>query len=141
MRFPNRNLICAAALLAAMVLTGCHRNPQVAKQKYFDKGMQYFQQGKYNEAAIEFQNALQIDSNFADAHYQLAQSYLKRGSTRLAYPELVRAVALAPNNLKAQLDLATILLEGGKSAEARSSRRDCSEGRSPKCASAAHPIR
>ncbi len=103
-----------------MVLTGCHRNPQVAKQKYFDKGTQYFQQGKYNEAAIEFQNALQIDSNFADAHYQLAQCYLKRGNMRLAYPELVRTVALAPGNLKAQVDLAAILLAGGKYAEARS---------------------
>src|SRR3984957_9143430 len=78
MKYRSRNLLCAVVLLAGLTLPVCHRNPQVAKQKYFDKGAQYFQQGKYNEAAIEFQNALQIDSNFADAHYQLALCYLKR---------------------------------------------------------------
>src|SRR5271155_1696899 len=117
MKHRSRNLLCAVVLLTGLLLPGCHRNPQVAKQKYFDKGTQYFQQGKYNEAAIEFQNALQIDPDFADAHYQLAQCYLKRGSLRQAYPELARTVELAPNNLKAQLDLAGILLAAGKFLE------------------------
>ena len=120
MKYRSRNLLYAVVLLAGLMLPGCHRNPQVAKQTYFDKGTQYFQQGKYNEAAIEFQNALQIDPDFADAHYQLAQCYLKRGSLRQAYPELVRTVDLTPANLNAQLDLARLLLDGRKVADARS---------------------
>ena len=36
-----------------------------------------FEQGKYREAAIQFQNAIQVDDRYADAHYQLYQTYVK----------------------------------------------------------------
>jgi Tfp pilus assembly protein PilF len=40
---------------------GCSRDPQIAKRKYFEKGVRYYERGKYREAAIEYQNAIQID--------------------------------------------------------------------------------
>jgi tetratricopeptide (TPR) repeat protein len=98
---------------------GCSRDPQVRKQRYFDKGTAYFQQAKYREATIEFENALQIDPKFADAHYQLALCYLKQGALQRAYQELARTVDLAPGNQSAQIDLATLLLAGGKASDAR----------------------
>src|ERR1044071_9361791 len=60
-----------------LLFSACHRDPNVRKQKFFKSGQEYFQQGKYREAAIQFQNATQIDPHYAEAHYQLAQSYLK----------------------------------------------------------------
>src|SRR5271154_3570437 len=41
-------------VLFATVLLGCTRDPQILKQRHFDKGQAYFQQAKYAEAAIEF---------------------------------------------------------------------------------------
>ena len=100
-------MICC---VIAGLLTGCSRDPNVRKQKYFDSGEKYFAEAKYREAAIQYSNAIQIDSRFAPAHYQLAQSYLKLGNRNRAFPELTRTVELAPDNYRAHTDLANLLL-------------------------------
>src|SRR5271170_1284037 len=100
--------------LVAAVLASCTRDPQILKKKHFDKGQAYFQQAKYAEAAIEFQNAIQFDSKYSEAHYQLAQTYLKEADWARAYQELITTVRLDPENLKAQLDLANLFLAAGK---------------------------
>jgi cellulose synthase operon protein C len=99
-------LVCVLAALS----TGCSRDPNLRKQKYFESGGRYFAEGKYREAAIQYANAIQIDSRFADAHYQLSQAYVKLGDQNRAYPELVRTVELAPDNYEARVDLANLLI-------------------------------
>jgi len=97
-------------LLSGFILSACSRDPNVRKQKYFESGQQYFQQGKYREAAIEFFNAIQIDQGFGEAHYRLAQSYLKLQQWSPAYQELSRTVELQPDNYQARDDLAKLLI-------------------------------
>jgi cellulose synthase operon protein C len=95
---------CFLSLLAA-----CNRDPNVRKQKYFDSGQKYFADGKYREAEIQFRNAIQIDSRFAQAHYQLSQTYLRLGDSYRAFQELNRTVELDPANYRAQTDIANLL--------------------------------
>jgi tetratricopeptide (TPR) repeat protein len=104
-------IIRLAALLAfiAVVLTACSRDPNVRKQKYFESGQRYFQEGKYREAAIQFLNATQVDGSFAAAHYQLSQTYLKLQDWQHAYVELGRTLELQPDNYKAHADMANML--------------------------------
>jgi Tfp pilus assembly protein PilF len=78
--------------LIAVVLSGCSRDPNVRKQKYFESGQRYYAEGKYREAVIQFLNATQVDSTFAAAHYQLAQSYLKLQDWQHAYLEVMRTL-------------------------------------------------
>jgi tetratricopeptide (TPR) repeat protein len=99
-----------ACLLFSLLLAGCDRDPNVRKQKYFDSGEKYFQQGKYHEAAIQFSNAIQIDSRYAEAHSELAQTYLRLGDSQRAFQELSRTVELAPENFRAHIDLANLLV-------------------------------
>ena len=99
-----------ACLLLAAVFTGCSRDPNVRKQKYFDSGEKYFAEGKYHEAAIQFSNAIQIDSRFAQAHYELGQTYLKLSDQNRAFQELSRTVELDPSNYRAHTDLANLLV-------------------------------
>jgi tetratricopeptide (TPR) repeat protein len=96
--------------LLAVVLTGCTRDPNVRKQKYFASGQRFFADAKYREAIIQFSNAVQTDPRFAEAYYQLAQTYLKLGDSNRAYPELMRTVELAPDNYRAHTDLANLLV-------------------------------
>src|ERR1700693_331501 len=103
-----RLLLCCCVF--ATVLTGCSRDPNVRKQKYFDSGEKYFAQGKYHEASIQYLNAIQIDSRFAQAHYDLSQAYLKLGDTNRAFQELTRTVELTPDNYRAHTDLANLLV-------------------------------
>jgi Tfp pilus assembly protein PilF len=105
----------SAILTASLVLgttLGCHRDPNVQKQKYLESGKRYVEAGKYKEATIQFANALKVDRNFAEAHYQLGKMYLKTGSGMPAYAELSRAVQLQPNNVQARIDLGNLLIVG-----------------------------
>jgi tetratricopeptide (TPR) repeat protein len=97
-------------LFVTALCTGCSRDPNVRKQKFLESGDRYFSQGKYREAAIQFSNAVQIDSRFAEAHYQLGQTYLKLGESQRAFQELDRTVELAPDNYRAHIDLANLLV-------------------------------
>ena len=109
----RRGSFFALTLLAAItLLAGCHIDPNVRKQKYLQSGEKYSSEGKYREAAIQFSNALKIDKNFADAHYQLAQAYVHLGEFNPAGAELVRTVDLQPANYKARIDLGNLLLAG-----------------------------
>src|SRR6201993_663291 len=101
-------LLLSCCVIAAL-FTGCPRDPNVRKQKYFDSGEKYFAESKYREAVIQYLNAVQIDPRFAQAHYQLSQAYLKLGDTTRAFQELNRTVELAPDNYRAHTDLANIL--------------------------------
>src|SRR5580704_18415371 len=103
-------LSCSMIAVCALWLTGCSRDPNVRKQKYLDSGEKYFAQGNYREAAIQYANAIQIDSRLAQAHYDLGQAYLKLGDSNRAYPELMRTVELAPDNYRAHTDLANLLV-------------------------------
>ena len=96
----------------AVFLTGCSRDPNVRKQKYFESGERYFASGKYREALIQFRNATQVDSAFTAAHYRLAQAYLKVQDWQHAYAELSRTLELQPDNYKAHEDIANLLIAG-----------------------------
>ena len=102
-------LLLLSSLMLA-VFTGCSRDPNVRKQKFFDSGEKYFAEGKYREAAIQYANATQIDGRFADAHYKLSQAYLKLGDSNRAFQELNRTVDLTPDNYRAHTDLANMLV-------------------------------
>lgn len=104
----------AAVSLALVLTAGCSRDPNVRKQKYLQSGKRYEESGKYKEASIQFLNALKVDKNFADAHYELAKTYLKMGNGMPAYAQLMQTVDLAPANLPARIDLGNIYLAGGK---------------------------
>ncbi|MGA8270965.1 MAG: tetratricopeptide repeat protein, partial [Candidatus Sulfotelmatobacter sp.] len=94
------------------LFTGCSRDPNVRKQKYLESGDRYFDKAKYSEAAIQYANALQLDSRFAQAHYKLGETYLKLGDGNRAVQELSRAVDLAPDNYRAHIDLADLWIVG-----------------------------
>jgi len=104
-------LVCGVLIVgfSALVLAACSRDPNVRKQKYFESGQKYFKEAKYRSAALQFQNAIRIDSKFADAHYQLARTYLELQDPQRAYLETARTIELQPDNYKARADIANML--------------------------------
>ena len=47
--------------------------PRSGSETIVDKGNSYLQEAKYREAIIEYQNAIQIDPKFGDAHFGLGE--------------------------------------------------------------------
>lgn len=50
-------LLLLGVVILASALAGYSRDPQIVKQKYFDKGTAYVETGKYREAEIELHRA------------------------------------------------------------------------------------
>lgn len=96
--------------LVPVLFTACNRDPNVRKQKFLESGNRYRDQGKFREAAIQYANAVQVDPRFAEAHYQLGETYLKLKDYQRAFAELSRTVELTPNNYSAHLELANLLI-------------------------------
>jgi len=118
----SRSTVLRLLILASLVaglLSGCSRDPNVRKQKYLESGNRYRDKGKFREAIIQYQNAVQLDSRFAEAHYQLGEAYLKLGDRSAAFQELGRSVEIAPDNYPAQVDLANLLIAGRYLKEAQ----------------------
>jgi tetratricopeptide (TPR) repeat protein len=113
-----RCAVAAVCLLAAL-LTGCSRDPNVRKQKYVESGQRYFDKGQYREAAIQFENAIQVDSRFADAHYKLALTAMKLQQWQVAFQELSTTIQLQPDQYAAHLDMANLLILGRQYGEAK----------------------
>lgn len=115
----NRLVVCFFSFIVVMASVGCSRDPNVKKQKYLESGNRYFEKGKYREAVIQFSNAIQVDPNFSEAHFRLAESYLKLQFWSDAYRELQRTVNVDPNNMKAQIDLGSLLVAAHSFADAQ----------------------
>ena len=101
-------------LLAAIIsLAGC-TNPEKAKAEHVKKGEAYLTDSKFQEASLEFRNALQIDDKLPAAHWGLARAYegLQRVPEMIA--ELQKTVELDANNLEARVKLGNYYLAFAK---------------------------
>jgi tetratricopeptide (TPR) repeat protein len=107
------------AFLASVVLvSGCAGDPAARKQEHFQQGNQYFDQGQYSHAIIEYRNAIALDGSFAAARKRLGETYARVGETRAALDEYVRAADLLPNDIDVQIDAGSLLLAVRKPEEA-----------------------
>ena len=73
-------------LAVAVFLAGCS-NPEKAKAEHVERGEAYLKESKFQEASLEFRNAIQLDDNFVAAHWGLARAF--EGLER--FPEIGRA--------------------------------------------------
>lgn len=106
--FYYPTLLCI--LIASVVLLSGCTNPEKAKAEHVRKGDAYLAELKFHEASLEFRNAIQIDDNFAAAHWGLARSY--EGLQRLPemFDALQKTVRLDANNVEARTKLGNYYL-------------------------------
>src|SRR4051812_26219884 len=96
-----------AVLLACLVAFAAScTSPEKAKAEHVARGEAFLQKRSWQEASIEFRNAIQIDDNLAAAHWGLAQAYEQLGRGGEYIEELQRTVKLDPANVQARLRLA-----------------------------------
>ncbi|HEX4913748.1 MAG TPA: tetratricopeptide repeat protein, partial [Vicinamibacterales bacterium] len=109
-------LVVALVILAASLACS---NADADKQRYYESGNQFFEQKKYQEAVVEYRNAIAIDELFGEARYKLAESYAALGDARNAYQHYIRAADLLPANSELQLKAATLLVLAGRFDDAK----------------------
>ena len=97
----------AAPVLAA-ALAACGGAEQ-RKAEHSQKAMALFEQEKFDKAAIEFKNVLQIDPKTAAPYYYLGRIEESKKNWREAYALYQKAVETDPNYRDAQFKLAQFL--------------------------------
>jgi protein O-mannosyl-transferase len=70
-------------------------------------------QGRYSEAVTRFEQALAIDSDFADAHSNLGLVYAMMNEPDPAKEHYLRAIALAPDSVPPRFNLGSLLVRYG----------------------------
>lgn len=70
-------------------------------QLYYELGYNFFGDGNVSQAILSFQDALDVDPNFAPGYDALAHMYLQLGQDNLAEENGLRAVELNPNVARA----------------------------------------
>jgi tetratricopeptide (TPR) repeat protein len=101
-------------LLGVVLVVGCLAlisGCRTSKQGYVAKGNKLFNVGKYADAAINYQKAIQKDANYSEAYYRLGLVDLKEENPHGAFNALYRAVQLDPNNVKAKEQFGGLSLE------------------------------
>ena len=100
-RYPALLTILLATLLS---LVGC-TSPDKAKAEHVSRGEALLKAEKFQEASIEFRNAIQIDDKFAAAHWGLARAYEGLQRFQEAFEELKLTIELDPKQLDARVKL------------------------------------
>jgi Tfp pilus assembly protein PilF len=115
----QRPLTAVILLIAVTLVAGCHGDPVVRKQRYLESGKRFSFEGRYREAAIQDLNALKVDEDYFEAHYELARTYQHLGEFAAATEELSHAVQLQPSNYNARVDLGNLLFATGRTDDAQ----------------------
>jgi tetratricopeptide (TPR) repeat protein len=99
----------AVVVMLAVGASGCSRESR--KRTYLERANRLASQGKYNEAALSYKQAIKLDVAFAEAHYQLALTELKLQDFDRAVLSLQRAALLMPNRMEIKAMLGRIYLD------------------------------
>jgi tetratricopeptide (TPR) repeat protein len=100
-----------------------HRPPRKAQQAV-SRGARLSQAGRHDEAAREFEKAIESDPDYANAYDRLGVEYAQIGRYIDAEVQLTRAITLDPASWAAHYDLAVVLYNSGNlSGAERSVRR------------------
>src|SRR5690242_10357645 len=96
-------ILCLCATLA---LESCRKSAA----QYIERGNQLYAAGKYNDATLNYRNAIQKEPNSGEAYYRLGLVLMKQNQVGEAYQSFNHAVSLAPKNVPAKIQLGQLSL-------------------------------
>ena len=88
-------------------------------EAYNAEGLDFARQGKMNDAAVQFRQALRLSPNYAEAHNNLGAVLAAQGALAEAISQYRSALRIDPNFLNADCNLALALVAAGNSREAK----------------------
>ncbi len=105
-----KRVVLLSLLIIVVVCAGCTKSPEEKKADYLASAQKYVEQGKHAEAAIQYQNALQITPDDVKTLISLGEVQLKLSHPQEAYRAFSKASQADPKNVKAREYLASMLL-------------------------------
>ncbi|MGC9324498.1 MAG: tetratricopeptide repeat protein [Desulfomonilia bacterium] len=106
----NRVLVCIVVLISTILIFGCAKSDEEKRTAYLESAREYMDQEKFAEAAIQFQNALQISPDDVETLVTLGEVQLKLQRPQEAYNAFLRASKADPKNVPSRQYLASMQL-------------------------------
>lgn len=103
-------------LVATLVACG---GAEDRKTVYMKKGQEYYEQGNYEKARLEFQNVLQIDPKDLEARFHLAESLEKLENWQGAASHYLAVMGEKPDHRGALLNMGRLFLLSNNNDKAR----------------------
>ena len=88
-----------------------------AKNK-FDQGVQFYQQGKFDEAIEAFEDVTINKPDFAEGYYNLGMAYLRQGDPDRAIEVIDKAIELKPDFIEAYFGIGQAYIDKGDEEQA-----------------------
>jgi tetratricopeptide (TPR) repeat protein len=112
--------VASLVLLVAFVgVIGCTRSPEASKARHLSRADGYFEGQKYPAATIEYMNVLRIEPGNAHAITRAGIAYFETGQLGPAFPLLLKAKELDPQNVEVRRRLGSVYLLARRAEEAR----------------------
>jgi tetratricopeptide (TPR) repeat protein len=92
---------------------GCSRDPKAQRDKYFKSAEKYYSEGKYDEAVIQYRNALQLDKGHIPSYLGMAKTFQRTGNLQNAIGLYQEVIKQDDKNTEARLQLGQYMLIGG----------------------------
>jgi type IV pilus assembly protein PilF len=118
-------LVCVVtAVMLAACTTSAERKHEKEKAaraaaSYTDLGIEYFRQGKYELSLTKLEKALELDSDYPQAHGAIAVLYERVGDTGRAEKHFKKALRLRPDDSGYQNNYGQFLCFQGRYPEAQ----------------------
>ncbi|HEY2382183.1 MAG TPA: tetratricopeptide repeat protein [Terriglobia bacterium] len=114
----KKTLLIAAVSVAVLVAGALgyfvwHRTTQTP-QSFFASGKKYYDQKKYQEAAIQLLNAVRKDPRHRDARLLLARTLVTAGNLNAAVVQLKGLLEYYPDDAEGNVELGNLYLAGGR---------------------------
>jgi tetratricopeptide (TPR) repeat protein len=101
----------------AIIRSG-HESPDDISRAYFNRGRAWSDKGEFDRAIQDFNEAIRLDPNYADAFNNRGVAYAGKGDSSQAIADFDRAIQLDPNYAIAIFNRGLALQNLGRSAEA-----------------------
>ena len=95
-----------------------------SKEELFGKGLGAYGKGNLDEAIAAFDEALQLDPDYADAYFALANSYNKKGNLDKAIAAIRKAIELNPQEALYHTELSRLYVQRGMIPEAEAAKAE-----------------
>ncbi len=100
----KKYLLLTLVLLGSTLIVGCQptagsltSSPAEEAQWHYNRGLGFYEEGAYDKAILEFNQAIELDPNYADAYNWRGNMYFFKGEYDQSTADYNKAIELDPS--------------------------------------------
>ncbi|MEM9371342.1 MAG: tetratricopeptide repeat protein, partial [Pseudomonadota bacterium] len=102
--------LLSALLLAAVTAVAACDDTEDRVKEHFERGLELVEEGESEKAMLEFKNAIRLDENHAESHYQMGLIEETRDNLPESFRRYSKVVDIQPENVEARLKLTRLFM-------------------------------